>query len=374
MTRRIATPLLLALMIIGAVAVSSRGATISHQLTVAVADAAPWTVLGSGGWAQISKGHVIFYAPDSTERSTVELRGKEVLAGSPGARVVGVVAYADEQPTLLRVVRFDLYDESGRRLLTLNEPSFANVIVSPSGSGFVGLDGAEDFPRTILRFYDGQGTVRDTLPVTNFEGGRFSADGSRFFFESAGAGLVVTTSSGQVVDTIGRVDTWGASDDGTVIGVAVGSNLVFYRDGRQVGALPWPQPQERIRMIAVAPGGTHAGVVSASRAAVVRLDSLSYLWNKATDNPEWNFRSIDVAPGCAYVAVGQDHDPGAQRPGRHDRSRCMIFDASGAMQFAEERYPTSWAARFPQVRLVGGGTGLVMIDRDGFTRWLAAGN
>ncbi|MEW5701869.1 MAG: hypothetical protein AB1792_06535 [Candidatus Zixiibacteriota bacterium] len=323
-----------------------------------------WVALGPGGWAQAEQSRVQFIGADSSVRATINLEGKEVLVSEAGASVIGVLVYADQQPSLLRVKQFSLYDDQGRRRLSLNDPIFNNAVVAPGGNAFVGLKGAEDFPRQELLFYDGSGQLLGSDSVTNFAGGRFCADGSRFLFETGGAGLQVATADGQLAHVIGPVETWGCSADGRLVGVAWRGRLRFIRDGKPIGSVTWPDPDERIRAIAVADDGLRAAAVSAGYLAAIRLDSISILWTKTPDTSSWNFRSVDLLPGLSALAVGLDYDPVGQDPTRHQKSRCWVLDGDGTALSTLESTPTTWGARFPQVRFLDGGRRLLFADRD----------
>jgi hypothetical protein len=329
-----------------------------------------WMAFGSGGWATVDGSRVRFYAADSSQRATVDLHGKEVLVSAPGATVVGVVVYADEQPSLLQAKQFNLYDEQGRKQLSVDGPDFANAVVSPTGNAFVGLKGTEDFPQVILQFYGERGQLVRSQTVKSFEGGSFCADGSHFLFETAAEGLQVAAADGQITNTIGPVETWGCSVDGRLVGAATSGQLRFFRDGKEIGSVAWPQTKERIRAIAISPDGLFAAAVSANHAAALRLDSVAYLWTKEPDSSEWNFRSIDLTAGLAEVAIGLDFDPGAQNPIRHQRSRCWLLDRNGTVGFTFAGTPGTWGARFPQVRFIDSGRRLLFADRDS-ARWFS---
>jgi hypothetical protein len=343
-----------------------RAASIGRDRILSFGDISQWTMLPDGGWVTVEKGRVRFFAPDSSERKAFELRGKEVLVATPEPGAVAVAAYADAQPTLLRVVQFDVYGPDGERRVGLKDPDFASAIIAPNGNAFVGLAGADEFPQTVVQFYDATGRKMNDLPVRGFEGGRFCSDGARFLFETAAEGLQVATAAGQVIDTLGRVDVWDCSPDGRVIVTAVGPKVVVYRDGEAVAARDWPRPTERVRDLAVSPSGTLVGAVSASQAALLRVNSPDWAWRMEPEKPEWNFRSVAVADDPYLAALGVDFDPGADNPERHLRSRCLVVDSTGQIIHTEEGTPSHWGAVFPQVRFAG--DGVLFIDRDAVRR------
>ncbi|MBI3872604.1 MAG: hypothetical protein HY304_05965 [candidate division Zixibacteria bacterium] len=346
-----------------------RAAAITHDREMAFVDIAQWTVFGSGGWTTVQNGRVRFFSADGREGTSLQLRGKEVLVSPVNSGVLGVLVYADQKPSELRVVQFDLYDDRGQKRLSLSNPGFSNAIVSPAGNGFVGLVGADEFPTMRLRFYDAQGRVQDSLTTRGFEGGRYAADGSRFFYVTAAAGLLVASPHGQVLDSIGRVETWGCSADGHIVASSLGSQLTFYRDGHRMGSMTWPGT-EHVRTVAVSADGSQAAAVSAGWAAAIRLDSLKYLWTRQTDGADWNFRSIDVSDGGDRAVIGLDYDPGAASDQRHTKSKCLIVDAAGSLVDSVEGTPHAWGAAYPQARFLPSGKKIIFLDRDA-ARWLS---
>jgi hypothetical protein len=336
---------------------------ITRLREISFGKASQWAVFDSGDHTRLESGRVKFYSADGKVRRSFDLRGKEHLVSPLLSEAMGLLLYADRQPMTLKVVRFDLYDHTGRRKLRLDKPKFASAIVAASGTAICGIDGAEGLPTSTLRFYDGSGKVTGTLPVEHFEGGAFSRDGSVFLFETAAEGLRVATLAGKIRHSLGAAEKWAASADGGVVVTYYGEQLRFLRDGNLLGALRWPESRGRVRALAVSPDGRHAAVAAAGHAAVYSIDSLKYLWEIAAESAAWNFRSIDLTNGATLTAMGSEFDPGAESTGRHSRTRCRVYDGSGTLLYTHEREPESWGAMFPQVRFAGS-TRLLCCDRD----------
>lgn len=325
-----------------------------------------WVAFGEGGWVSVQKGRLRFFALGGSVIRTLNLRGNEVLLAPHGCRAVGVVAYADRQPKTLRAVTFDLYDPEGKQILRLNDPEFATAIVSESGDAFVGVDGAEGLPKSVLHFYDRDGREKRSLDVERFEGGRFSDDGTVFLFETAAAGLQAFTAAGEEMGVIGPADRWAASSDATIILRVSGTRMLFYREGKLDQTLAWDERYGTIRAVALSPDGGHAAVVSATHAAVYDAATGATLWTKEIGNVPWNYRSAAISNGATLVAFGSDYDPGPEAADRHQRSRCEVFDRDAQPVHTEEETPSKWGALFPQVRFDPTANRLLFIDRDRF--------
>ncbi|HUU46975.1 MAG TPA: hypothetical protein VM118_14705 [Acidobacteriota bacterium] len=334
---------------------------------VSFAAASQWMVFETGDWVKVEKGRVRFHAADGAQRHVFNLRGKEHMVGTPGAAVVGILVYADQQPMTLQVVRFDLYDSQGQRVLQINKPGFSSAIVSPRGNAICGIDGAEGLPQTTLRLYDSRGRSTNVIPVEYFEGGRFSRDGSRFLFETAAGGLQVASAEGDVLYAFGDATAWDASADGGVVAVTAGTAVRIYRGDELIGTHRWPADRGTIRAIAVSPDGHHVAALSLTHAAVVSVDPPALVWDRGEDDPAWKLHTVDLLDGARLVAIGADHDPGPESAARHSRSRCQIIDADGVVQHTVERKPANWGAMFPQVRFAADGRRLIVIDRDAMT-------
>jgi len=340
--------------------------TFSVESASQVGQTSRWTILEGGRWAKVEGGLLRFYSPDGQEVQKLDLKGNQYLVASTGGQVVGVISYADPQPKMLNALTFELYDTGGRRLTRVDGPSFSSAIVAPNGNAFVGVDGAEGLPNSVLRFYDGQGNRRDTLAVERFEGGRFSRDGSHFFFVTAKDGLRARGTGVASENQFGRADQWAVSADGRLVVISVGREIKCYREGKQISSLSWSADTLPIRSLTVSQDGCHAAAISAVHAAVFRTDSSAFLWNVSSAEVDWNLRSVDLRDGLSLVALGLDYDPGPDSAERHSRSRCDVYDRAGRLVHTEEDQPEKWGALFPQVRFDDDRGGLVFISRDRF--------
>lgn len=325
-----------------------------------------WLALGNGGWVSVAGGQLDFLSPAGKRQRRLNLRGNEYLFGEFGSRFVGVIAFADRQPQTLSAVTFDLFDVDGTQVVRLNKPSFASAIVSPEGNAFVGVDGAEGLPKTTLRFYTADGKLHETIDVARFEGGEFTRDGSHVFFKSADSGLQVCTMKGEQLGTFGPADRWAASRDGSVVVIARGQRLMFYHDGKLIQTLTWGTSDRPIRALALSPNGLHAAAISNDHAAVIDVSSATVLWETDTGDPQWNLRSVDLINDARLVALGLDYDPGPLAEGRHNQSRCLLFDRTGQLLDTQNETPSKWGAVFPMVKFTGNGTSLLFINRDKF--------
>lgn len=354
----------LAIMLVSSARVSAF--TFNVESALQIGQTSRWAILDGGAWAKVEGGMVRFLSPDSQELQTLDLKGSQFLVAPTCGQVVGVISYADPQPKNLNALMFDLYDASGTRLVRVENPRFSSAIVARSGTTFVGIDGAEGLPFSVLRFFDGQGNRLDTLPVDRFEGGRFSRDGSRFFFITATDGLCVRSIGDASQEQFGRVEQWAASSDGRIVVTAAGGNINSYRDGRLVTSFAWRADSLPLRAVGVSPDGEYAAAISAVHAGVFRTDSSALLWTVASAEPGWNIRSVDLRNGLSLVAVGVDYDPGPDSVDRHMRSRCDVYDRVGRLVHSEEDQPEKWGAYFPEVRFDDSRGGLVFINRDRF--------
>jgi hypothetical protein len=337
------------------------------RATANLAASSRWVAFAEGGWVRTERGKLGFYSSNGVRHRSFDLRGKEVLVAPQGARAVGVIAYADRQPKTLRAVTFDLYGPTGKRILRLTDPPFATAIVAEAGNAFVGLEGAEGLPRSVLRFYDLSGKEKKSLEVERFEGGRYCEDGSVFLFETAAEGLQVYSATGEMLGVIGRADRWAASADATIIAKTTGSRMLFYRDGKLFQTLAWDERHGTIRAMALSPNGGHAAVISATHASVIDVASGATLWTHETGKTPWNYRSAALTDDAGLVSLGSDYDPGADAADRHQRSRCEVFDRDAKLIHTEEGKPTKWGALFPLVRFDPSADRLMFVDRDRFT-------
>lgn len=325
-----------------------------------------WTVLRNGGWASVKGGRLEFFSARGNRQRRLNLPGNEYLFAEPGSNVLGVIAFADYQPKTLRPVTFDLFAKNGRQIKRIDDPPFASAIISPTGSAFVGVDGAEGLPKSVLRFYDRNGRRHDTIVVERYKGAEFSRDGSVVFVESSESGMTAHAPTGRIVQTYGAADDWAASRDGSVVMLQRGDRLYFYHNGELRQALGWRTDVEPIRDMAVSPDGLHAAVVSADYAAVIQVAGAEVVWETETGDPEWNFRSVDIIDDAELVAIGVDYDPGPTSSDRHTRSRCLLFSRTGELLDSQNNAPQKWGSRYPLVRIDQSEMRLYFIDRDRF--------
>ncbi len=364
--RRHLVILAVALAVLAASAVGVSALTFNVESALQIGQTSRWVILDGGAWAKIEGGLLRFLSPDSQELQKLDLKGSQFIVAPTGGLVVGVISYADPQPKNLDALAFDLYDATGRRLAHLESPRLSSAIVAPSGTGFVGIDGAEGLPFSVLRFFDGQGNRLDTLAVDRFEGGRYSSDGSRFFFVTAKDGLCVRGVANASLDQIGRVEQWAASADGRMVVTAANGNISCFRDGKLVTSFAWRVDSIPLRAVSISPDGVYAAAISALHAAVFRTDSSALIWKVASGESSWNLRSVDLRNGLSLVAVGLDFDPGPDSADRHTRSRCDVYDRAGRLVHSEEDQPEKWGAYYPVVRFDETRGGLVFISRDRF--------
>ncbi|GAB4319367.1 MAG: hypothetical protein Kow0074_08940 [Candidatus Zixiibacteriota bacterium] len=325
-----------------------------------------WTVLRNGGWVRVDGGRLEFFSPDGQRKRRLNLRGNEYLFAAPVSNVLGVIAFADRQPKTLSAVTFDLFADDGEQILRIDKPPFASVIVSPTGSAFVGVDGALGLPTSILRFYDRSGRRHDTVTVARYRGGEFCRDGSLVFVVSSETGLIAYAPTGRVVHDFGSVDHWAASDDGSVVMLHRQGRLYFFHNGGLSKTLGWRTDVEPIRHLAVSPNGLHAAVVSADHAAVIQVSSADVIWETEPGDPEWNFRTVDLTDDATFVVTGLDYDPGPSSSDRHTRSRCLVFDRTGKLIDSKNDAVTKWNETYPRVHIDQREGRLFFVNRDRF--------
>ncbi len=325
-----------------------------------------WTVLQNGGWVYVKGGRLEFYSAKGSRQRRLNLRGNEYLFAEPGSSVLGVIAFADRQPKTLSAVTFDLFAEDGEQIKRIDDPPFASAIIAPTGSAFVGVDGAEGLPQSVLRFYDRSGRRHDTVVVKRYKGAEFSRDGSLVFVESSQSGLTAHAPTGRVVRQYGATDDWAASRDGSVVMLQRGDRLYFHHNGELNQILGWRTEVEPIRDMAVSPDGLHAAVISADHAAVIQVASAEVVWETETGDPEWNFRSVDLIDEAELVAVGLDYDPGPSSSDRHTRSRCLIFSRTGELLDSKNNAPRKWVPGYPVVQIDQDEKRLFFLNRDRF--------
>jgi hypothetical protein len=327
-----------------------------------------WVVFSSGGWSTVEKGKVCFYDESGRLKESVDLRGKEVLTAPLAAERVGVLLYADRQPMTLSVVRFEMYDPNGIRTLAIDNPGFNKAILAPNGAAVCGIVGAEGLEGTVLEFRDENGRVSDTIAVDAFKSGRYSRDGSRFFYQTGDGALNVARGNGQMLYALGIADSWASSVDGQIVAIARQSTIRLFSGGAGVGELAWPAEYGSIRSVALSPDAGYGAAISADRLALFRVEPGELLWEFVNDVPGWNLRSLDISKNADWVAVGADYDPGATSTLRHAQSRCLVFNRHGELIGRRARAPKSWGAQYPMVRFIGDHQTLLFADRDGMSR------
>jgi hypothetical protein len=343
---------------------SSHALAIGIVSQVVLEESRRWLLLDGGGWVTVEKGRVEFYSAEGERIKMIDRRGNEFLVGSFGTRAVGILSYADNQPKTLRPLSFYLHSPTGDEIVRLVEPPFANAIVSAAGNAFVGVDGAEGLPNSLLRIYDSRGAQIDTIRVERFEGGTFDRDGGQFLFESQTSGLQIYDLRAHATRAVGRLLRWGVSDDGAILAGVVADRLLIYRGGKLTQTLPLTPGTGEIRSVTLSPSGAHAVVIDATHASLVKLDPPSVVWKTGIGDTTWNFRGADCLDDGSMVALGIDYDPDLDSPDRHLKSRCLIFDSQGKLLHTEEDTPAKWTGQFPAVRFDPERGTLAFINRD----------
>ncbi|MEW5876196.1 MAG: hypothetical protein AB1752_13585 [Candidatus Zixiibacteriota bacterium] len=352
-------PIFAFLMLLG-----SQAAAITVVSEVVLEESRRWLLLDGGGWVTVEKGRVEFYSPSGERIKLLDRRGNEFLVGSFATKAVGILSYADNQPQTLRPLSFTLLSPTGTELARLTDPPFANAIVSPAGNAFVGIDGAEGLPSSLLRVYDARGNLTDTIRVERYEGGKFTRDGSRFLFEGMTAGLQIYDLEARATNAVGRFLRWGVSHDGATLAAILADRLLIYRGGKLTQTLALTPGMGEIRAVTLSPQGAHAAIISATQAALVRIEPPSIVWNTGIGDTTWNFRSADCLDDGSMVALGIDYDPDLDSPERHLKSRCLLFDAQGRMLHTVEDTPAKWNGQFPAVRFDPERGTVAFINRD----------
>ncbi len=317
----------------------------------------------NGELVAFSKGLLAFYNSAGERIAAKKLRNNEMATLPEGGEVVGLIRYRDHQPTTLKPASFELYNLNGQRLYRLKNPPFASVVISPTGTAFVGLDGVEGLPGSTLLFHDAKGNQQAAISVEYYLGGRFSADGSVFVFATAKDGVLAYSAGGEVLDGYGTGSTYDFSADGRVMAVWHDGSLRIYNGSTRVKTLA---TDKNIRAIAVAPDGGFVGWAGERRAEIIALDTTIARLILSLDTPGENYRSLAISNGHDYVAVGIDIDRGKSAPTekRHTAGRAEIYTMQGMLLHSQPVSYAVWNAKTPLVKFPPQDNRLAVITRE----------
>ena len=321
-------------------------------------------MLNSGGTMVTLEKHALrFFDQDGKQTKSRELRGNEFAMMPEDGRVVGITRFYDNSPSTLAPAAFELIDLAGKRLYAIDKPKFSSVIVSPTGSAIVGIDGAEGLPQSTLRFYDERGKEVHAMTAEYFQGGRFSSSGNVFVFSTAKDGLLACSVTGQVITRYATGSVYDLSANGEVCAVAQDSTLRVYVNGKRQTTIHTGEPA---RTVVVSGDGMNVGWTGATHALVYPAGADSARVTLELSAPGENFRSLAVSDDGRYFAVGIDIDAGkeATPETRHTRGRAVVYDLAGQKIIERELAYQAWNARTPAVSFVSGGKILSIITRE----------
>ena len=247
----------------------STSAGADRQLTY---DPAARVMIAPAGQAvSAEKRKLQFYDQAGKVTATRELQGNEsVTFPVGGGNVIGIMRYHDNSPSTLTPVTFDLSDFSGKQLYRIENPKFSSVVISPTGTAIVGLDGVEGLPQSTLHFFDQGGKEVASLSVEYYQGGQFSGDGSLFVFATAKDGVLAYTAAGKASAGFGQGSVFDLSADGRTVVIWHQGTLRLYVDGKRRASV---STDEQIRALAVSTQGRHFGWASPQRAVVYAVGS-----------------------------------------------------------------------------------------------------
>lgn len=301
-----------------------------------------------GAALSVTKEGVILRDPAGLERYVVRLRGNQRVSLAPRGQAFGVATYADNQPSALHVVRFELHDETGARRWTLDKPLASEFRISSQGEWTVGIGGADGMLESDLYLYDREGQGIATWRVPYMSELTLPDGGTRFLAASHGE-LMSFPYDGGAPAKLGRFEKFAASSDGRwVVLCGAGSFSVF--DG---SVLAWSGKAELAFVHAADVSDDGRFVVLAGGDQIEFADRKRQLadWTASSGSPSLRFMSVAVDGDPPRVLCGLDEDagPSAVTGRRHTSGAVFLFDANGELNWRDSLSYDTWNFQTPSV-------------------------
>jgi hypothetical protein len=301
-----------------------------------------------GAALSVTKEGVILRDPAGLERYVIRLRGNQRVTLAPKAQAFGVATYADNQPSALHVVRFDMFDETGERRWTLDKPPASEFRVSRQGEWTVGIGGADGMLESDLYLYDREGKGIASWRVPYLSDLTLPDGGTRFLAASHGE-LMTFPYDGSAPSRLGLFEQFAASSDGRwVVLCGAGSFSVF--DGT---TLAWSGKTQLspVHTADVSDDGRFVVLAGGDQIEFCDRSKRGVLWAASSGSPSLRFISVAVDGDPPRVLCGLDDDAGPNAPAgrRHTAGAVFLFDAAGQLSWRDSLAYDAWNFQTPSV-------------------------
>lgn len=306
------------------------------------------TVRPDGTALSVSRDGVIRRDPAGGTRFVARLRGNQRAALGPEARAFGVVTYADNAPTTLHAFRFEVFDETGEPLWSVQKPKAAEFKVGWRGLWTVGVAGADGMLESELYLYDSLGNEAANWRVPYLSNLTLTKFGDRFFAASRRE-LFAYPYDGGEPHPFGRFEKFATSTDGRwVVTFGAGTFSVF--DGN---TLAWvgKSDLEPVRALSISADGRYVAIGGGDRLELYDRTAGGLAWTVTSGNPELRFISAAVGGDPLRVVCGLDEDKGPGTPSaeRHTSGAVFLLDIAGKMLWRDDLSYKDWNFQVPAV-------------------------
>ena len=297
----------------------------------------------------VKKDGVILRDPAGGTRFVTRLRGNQRVVQCESGRVFGVSTFADNAPSTLHVIRFDVYDRDGTRRFRIDKPAATEFRLSGDGRWTVGIAGGDGMMEARLYLYDGAGEERATWTVPHLSHLTLPLSGTRFFAASRGE-LLAYPYDGSEPQRLGRFEAFATSDNGRHVTLCgAGSVFLMNESGLVFSA---KSSVTAVRSAAVSPDGRYVAVVGGDRLEMFGSEERDLIWTvTSSGEPDLRFISVALSVDPWRVLCGLDRDPGvnARPEERHNGGAVFLFGKDGVLQWREELSYQRWNFKVPAV-------------------------
>jgi len=318
-------------------------------------------------------GNLVFSSPDRLWVSTPEGKESFQMDLKPGQGIVasqdgeffGITTYSKKVPAgFLAARKFELYSADGKKLWEIDDPKASEFYISNRAELIVGISAGNETPKSGLAFYDRSGQMLSSTTVGFLNGVSFSANGKRFFANSAKDGLMSFGDSGELEDNLGPCDRFAVSPDGEWVATVLEGRLRLFRQGQPTEFSPQIDPL--VRSMSFSLGNQYLAVLDKKNLQLFEVANGQLLWKHTLDQAGLSFISVDVSAGAKRVIAGVDFDRGreAGRHQRHTKGLVYVLDKKGEIAWQREFTYKLWSTLFPRVRFSADGTSFSVLTRE----------
>ncbi|MFH1699975.1 MAG: hypothetical protein ABIE07_05240 [Candidatus Zixiibacteriota bacterium] len=323
-------------------------------------------VIGSlrGNYLIYTRPNIKMYNNSGREIFSRSLKNNVKPKLSPNGEQLGLITYADNSPTSIKTIKFELFDRNGKYQWAMDMPAPNDFILTNSGKIF-GIEGALGISPVRVHLFSEFGDLVNILTFEDdYKAIEITPNGKKFVIDRSYNGYFVYDSTGNLLKKIPECTKFVFDRDDRYFGVFFQKYFHLYQDENEIKAIETEEFE--IKEMAMNVEANVLVLLSKSLIEVYELTSGKQLWKYQFADKDNRFTVLDLSDDGEFLVCGLDKSKGIKAPKeeRHVEGEIYLIPTNGKTMFRQRANYKEWNPDFPKGFFGSGNRSVFMLTKE----------